>query len=249
MTSGVSLVLADTESYILANNAIEQCLREFEFDEVLVFTDRPELWLSFQTYRIDRIKSSKDYSRLMLLDVPKYIKTDFFLVVQYDGFILDGAAFSQDFLNCDYIGAPWPANAYEYFRVGNGGFSWRSRRLAMAAASMADFWNEIEPEDEFISRVARVALETRHKCHFADVAMAEKFSSELILSQKPVFGFHGLIHMPLIYRNNLSFLIENLPERVFNGRVPLAMRIGELSVEQQSEFLFLYGARVAAHNG
>ena len=119
----------------------------------------------------------------------------------------------------------------------------------MAAASMADFWNEIEPEDEFISRVARVALETRHKCHFADVAMAEKFSSELILSQKPVFGFHGLIHMPLIYRNNLSFLIENLPERVFNGRVPLAMRIGELSVEQQSEFLFLYGARVAAHNG
>jgi hypothetical protein len=248
MSSGVSLVVADTESYTLANNAIEQCLRQFEFDEVLIFTDRVEFWPNFRTQRIDRIGSSADYSRLMLLEVPKYIQTDFFMVAQYDGFILDGSAFSQDFYNFDYIGAPWPSSAYPYFRVGNGGFSWRSRRLALATAGMADFWNEIEPEDEFISRIARVALETRHGCRFADVETAKKFSSEIVLPAYSVFGFHGLIHLPLVYKNNLPFLIENLPARVFNGRVPLSMRIETMDADQQAEFWALYQARLASHN-
>jgi hypothetical protein len=189
-----------------------------------------------------------DYSRLMLLEVPKYIQTDFFMVAQYDGFILDGAAFSQDFYNYDYIGAPWPSSAYPYFCVGNGGFSWRSRRMALAAAGMADFWNEIEPEDEFISRIARVALEARHGCRFAEVETAKRFSSELVLPEDSVFGFHGLIHMPLVYRNNLPFLIENLPERVFNGRVPLSMRIETMDPDRQAEFWTLYRARITAHN-
>lgn len=247
MASGVSLVLADTESYVLANNAIEQCLQQFAFEEVLVLTDRVNLWPQFRTQQIGKITSSLDYSRLMLLEVPRHVTTDFFMVAQYDGFILDGAAFSQDFFNFDYIGAPWPVSAYPYLRVGNGGFSWRSRRLALAVADMAGFWNEREPEDEFISRIARVALEIRHGCRFADVETAERFSSELILPTESVFGFHGLIHMPLVYRNNLAFLMENLPERVFNGRVPLSARVGVLDADRQAEFWALYKSRLAAH--
>ena len=249
MPSGVSLVLADTESYVLANNAIEQCLKEFAFDEVLIFTDRVEYWPNYRTHRINKIASSIGYSQLMLSEVPRHIETDYFVVAQYDGFILDGAAFSQDFYSFDYIGAPWPEMAYPYFRVGNGGFSWRSRRLALAVADMINFWDMKEPEDIFISRIARVALEMRYGCKFADVELAKTFSSELIFSEKSVFGFHGLIHMPLVYRNNLSFLIENLPERVFNDdRVPLSMRVSAMDTNQQAEFWTLYRARLVAHN-
>jgi hypothetical protein len=247
MASGVSLVLADTESYVLANNAIEQSLQKFAFDEVLVFTDNVDLWPHFKTLKIDKIKSSADYSRLMIREVPKHITTDYFIVIQYDGFILNGEGFSQDFFNFDYIGAPWPAKAYPYFQVGNGGFSWRSRRLALAVASIADFWSEQEPEDEFISRIARVALEKRHDCRFADIDTAERFSFELILPRDLVFGFHGLIHMPLVYKESLEFLLDNLPDRAFNGKVNLTGRVETLDADLQLEFWRLYKNRVAKY--
>jgi hypothetical protein len=247
MPHSVSLVIADTESYVLANNAIEQCMSQFRFDEVVVFTDRIDLWPNYRTQSIHKIQSSLDYSKLMLFEVPKHIRTEFFIVVQYDGFILDGNSFSTSFYEFDYIGSPWPKSAYPYFRVGNGGFSWRSRRLALAAASMASFWNDLEPEDEFICRIARVALETRHGCLFADENTATGFASELILTNDPVFGFHGLIHMPVVYKDSLAYLIGNLPERVFNGRVPLHARVGMLDEPRQAEFWSLYRARLGAH--
>ena len=245
MARRVSLVIADTESYVLANNAIEQCLRGFDFHEVLIFTDKPELWPRYRTHRIDRIQTIEDYNNLMISTVPFHVETEFFIVAQFDGFILNGAAFSAEFYDFDYIGAPWPSTAYEHFRVGNGGFSWRSRRLAVAAAGMAGFRDPTDSEDAFIGRVLRVALENRHQCRFPDEDTARRFSYEMELPTGPVFGFHGLMHLPLIYRNNLTYLFDHLPTRVIEQkRSVLASRINELDEGSISLFWDLYRARL-----
>ena len=47
-------------------------------------------------------------------------------MMQYDGYVLSGDRFLKT-LSYDYIGAPWPH--YQSHKVGNGGFSMRSRAL------------------------------------------------------------------------------------------------------------------------
>jgi len=224
MPSRVSLVLADTETYVLANNAIEHSLRQFPFDEVLVLTDRPELWPQWRTHRIDTIRHIDAYNQLMLSVVPHLVQTDFFVVAQFDGFAVNGSAFSEAFYDFDYIGAVWPE--WPVFNVGNGGFSWRSKKLALAVADMAGFWQPGEPEDVFIARTLRVALESRHGCRFADVETASRFAYEQVLPTTATFGFHGLMHLPVIYQDQLPYLVDHLPERVLKGRLPLLLASG-----------------------
>ena len=80
------------------------------------------------------------YSRLMIEALNGYVQTGHCLIVQSDGFVLDPARWHQQFLEYDYVGAPWP----EYVAisgpgnrrlrldknpVGNGGFSLRSKKL------------------------------------------------------------------------------------------------------------------------
>ena len=47
-------------------------------------------------------------------------KTSHALMIQFDGYVLSGDRFSDNFLSYDYIGAPWPH--YQSHKVGNGGF-------------------------------------------------------------------------------------------------------------------------------
>lgn len=235
MKAPVTLVLIDTESHVLANNAIEQSTRQFDFAEVLVFTDRTELWPRHRTVRIAPIRSIEDYNRIAISEVPQQLRTDFFVLAQFDGFVLDGSAFREEFYRFDYIGAVWPH--FPHFRVGNGGFCWRSRRLAEAVAGMAGFRREGEPEDVFIARIARVALEMRHGCVFADEATASRFSSEFFVSGQPTFGFHGLFHLPMVYRDSLEFLVEHLSERVVRRQAAqLLPAIEQLSAQAGLQF-------------
>jgi len=236
MSSKVGLVLIDTESYVLANNAVQQCKRCFDFDDVLVLSDRPELWPDVRSIRIPRIQTVDDYNSLIITEVPRHLQTDFFIVAQYDGFILHPEAFSPDFYNFDYIGALWLN--YPYFRVGNGGFSWRSRKLATIVATMAEFRAQGEPEDVFIGRILRVALETRHGCRFADEETATRFSSENILYPVTGFGFHGLMNLPQVYRDDLPYLIKHLPERVLkqDGLRQLSFGVNTLDEARKAVF-------------
>lgn len=243
MTSRVSLVLIDTEAYVLANNAVQQCLRSFDFDEVLIFTDRVDLWPAYRTIHIPRISNINDYNQLVLSTVPALIQTEFFIVAQYDGFILHKEAFKPAFYDFDYIGAPWPE--YAVFNVGNGGFSWRSRKLAIASAEMAAFRLESEPEDLFIGRTIRIALESRYGCKFADAETASQFSIEQLLVQHASFGFHGVMHLPQVYRDALPYLVDNLPQRVLKQRLGLlSMGANFLAADKKNEFLDLVNNRL-----
>lgn len=231
----VGLVIIDTESYVLANNAIQHCVNAYPFASVTIFTDETSYWPQYKTVAISKITSIEDYNRIILRDVASAIDTDFVLVIQFDGFILDATAFSEKYFDYDYIGAVWPG--YEDRKVGNGGFSWRSRKLILAAASYAEQRPSGEAEDVFICRSLRATLERDHACLFAPEALANQFSHEIMPPTEPTFGFHGLFHLPQVYRDSPQFLIENLPLRVFKEQLTyLRFGLERLTEEARSEF-------------
>ena len=55
---------------------------------------------------IPKIESIEDYSEFMIKGLNDYVDTDFVLVIQYDGFVLNPEQWNPKFLEFDYIGAP-----------------------------------------------------------------------------------------------------------------------------------------------
>ena len=231
----IGLVTCDTETYVLANNAIHASVSRFDVASVRVFTDRPDLWPQCDGITIPKLANIDDYNRVILERLPERMTEDFSIVCQYDGFILNPEQFSRDFYDYDYIGAVWPN--YPYFCVGNGGFSWRSRRLAEAVAELASIRAPGEAEDLFICRSLRVILEERYGCRFADEATAQRFSYEILPGGEAAFGFHGVFNLPLVYRESLEFLVDNLPRRILETRMEF-LRFGarQLGPERAAEF-------------
>lgn len=102
----------------------------------------------------------------------------------------DPAQWDPTFLDYDYIGAPWP-HFPEGMRVGNGGFSLRSRRLIDACAAIPV---SREAEDVAICRTHRSALEAQG-LRFAPDALARRFAYERMTRRGDEFGFHGAFNM------------------------------------------------------
>lgn len=158
-----------------------------------------------QYHYIDQIKSIDDYSYNMIYNLEKYIDSDFALVVQADGYVINPSAWNNDFFEYDYIGAPFPMpnDSFSYrdiygniFRVGNGGFSLRSKKLIELPNKLNLPWKSFHGyynEDGFICGMYRHLYE-KYGCKFAPIEVARYFSHETILPECNdiiPFGFHG----------------------------------------------------------
>ena len=132
----------------------------------------------------------QDYNWATLVLVPHWVEETWTFVVQADGFAVNPGAWTQEFLDYDYIGATWP---WEDVKVGNGGFSLRSHRLHQALKSMRVPHDEY-PEDFLICRQFSQRLESEHGIRFAPAELADQFSIEWNMSSPWLgrsLGFHG----------------------------------------------------------
>lgn len=133
------------------------------------------------------------YSNFCINDMHKHIDTDFCLIFQDDGFILNPELWTDDFFNYDYIGAPWPLYIgwpVEGRQVGNGGFSLRSKRLLTFIKDFKCTGNE----DMMIVSVYRSKIDEAG-FKFAPVDVAKNFAVEIAMDPEhgpeKTFGFHA----------------------------------------------------------
>lgn len=177
--------------------AAEICQRSFRFGNVRILTSLASPHPSIVP--IAPITSREAYSSFVVKQLNTYVTTPFALIIQYDGFILNPDAWRDDYLDYDYIGAPW--SEPDGYIVGNGGFSLRSKRLLEqlqkddAIVDPTDLDPPDAPEDWYICVMIREYLETRG-IRFAPADLARQFSFEGDESHGVTwtgqFGFHGL---------------------------------------------------------
>jgi hypothetical protein len=211
----ISLVIIDTENYELSNKAVKESIKAFDFSDILIFSDNASNWGDRPIIKIPKIKSYFEYNDLIINTLSDYVKTDFCLIIQYDGYILNSSQFSQSFFDYDYIGAPWPWHKIN--NVGNGGFSWRSKKLLKVLKDLKYSKLSPYPEDDFICRVNRKILEDKYACHFAPEKIAAQFSIEHGSNDFPSFGFHGTWHLVKIYKDNIDYFLNNIPLRLLKS--------------------------------
>jgi len=185
----VTLCCIDTANHSLAVRALRRSMVGIRFARALFLTDRHIDEPGIEIRAIAPIASRDAYSRFVLASLLDHIDTPHLLLVQWDGYALNPAGWRSEFLECDYIGAKW-FWAPEGQRVGNGGFSLRSRRLLEALRDPRVVLTEAE--DVTICRSFRALLEQDHAIRFASESLADQFAFEAAYPIGLPFGFHGL---------------------------------------------------------
>lgn len=216
--SGVTLVCVDNRTPTLALQALQRCRAQARFARTVLFTDAataagplPE---GIEALPV-AIRSVPEYSQFMLRGLLPHVQTPHLLVVQWDGFLLDAAQWTPEFLDYDYIGALL-RNEPAGRSVGNGGFSLRSRRLLEALEDVRI--TPTHPEDTCICQDHRALLEQAHGIRFAPPALAARFAYERVPSPGATFGFHGMFNLHrALTPAALHDLLDALPDGMFVG--------------------------------
>lgn len=151
-------------------------------------------------FKVEADFSLEKYNKFIIKNLNSYINTDFVLIFQNDGFISNLGAWTDEFLNYDYIGAPWWYN--DENNVGNGGFSLRSKKL-MDILAEDDHIEETHPEDHHTCRTYGKYLRDTHGIKFAPQELASRFSVETgnYFNQ---FGFHSKWHLSAYIKRILA---------------------------------------------
>ncbi|OOZ38028.1 DUF5672 family protein [Solemya elarraichensis gill symbiont] len=171
------------------------------------------------------------------------------LVIQRDGFVLNPHLWQEQFYEYDYIGAPWPPHIElkdslgRCVRVGNGGFSLRSKKLLTLPSELSLPFEEKDGllnEDVLLCASFKTTLE-QHGVRFAPVDVARWFSHEQEVKEieaiKP-FGFHDYFgenkffpRFPPVMTNPLVHL-DYLDEFDFDGLIKNDTELTKTQLEE-----------------
>lgn len=243
-----TLACIDCRHVELAVRAMLRSLEQCAFERAVLFTDRDRGALgcpeAIEVVRIPTIASSREYSSFMLKDLATRIDTDFVQVVQWDGYVVQRAAWSDDFLAFDYVGARW------WFRepgrdVGNGGFSLRSRKL-LAALARDERIQATDAEDSVICLQHRAMLEAEYGIRFADAATARRYAFEGEAPTGREFGFHRLFNFPYCNTpDELAAVMRALPDEDVVSPVGVTL-VGNLARVGRRDEALAYASRIRA---
>ena len=200
--------------------ALEYSTKYIEFNNVFLLSDQT-ISGNFDLISIKKIRDVEDYNN-EILNLSKHIKSEYVLIIQHDGHVINHKKWDDLFLKFDYIGAPWPNSnkwneRWKYYpkemeekilknlnlnRIGNGGFSLRSKKFLDYSRS----YKEVDgaPEDIFLN-ILNFDKAFEYGIKYPDVKTAISFSYEIPLKGKKLekekrfhfynknnhFGWHG----------------------------------------------------------
>ena len=241
----VTLCCVDCVNHDLALAALDQCVQKCRFAQVRFITDRAIAFDGVDTVRVPTLDSRDAYSHFVIKELGRYIDTDFVLLIQWDGYVLSGEAWSDDFLAYDYIGAKWPWHR-DGHTVGNGGFSLRSKRLLDALRDPHIV--ALPLEDEAICRTYRSYLEAQHSIRFAPEAVADRFSFEASSFSGVPFGFHGLFNFWMFFQKaDLAVFLEMATPAILGSVQCLQLANNYAELGRHEEAVMVLRKIVAAH--
>ncbi|MDA7437948.1 hypothetical protein N8773_01120 [Candidatus Pseudothioglobus singularis] len=225
----VTLVCFDTRNIDAAIESMRLSLAQISFNKNILFTSESLCSkehlskvknLNIKLEFIDDVQSITDYSHFILVRLNEYIHTNYCLVTQWDGWVINKDFWDSNFLKFDYIGAVWPH--HDDNKIGNGGFSLRSKKLLKSTKLMVQ--NEVNLpsnliEDDYICREKRLTLENEYQVKFPSDEIANKFSVEGNGIPNKSFGFHGMDNFNVVMKEEaLINFINKLENNHFTNR-------------------------------
>jgi hypothetical protein len=197
--------------------AFQKSVEGINFGAVkLVTHERPKDLPDFIEYsKCYNITNINEYSYYCIYNLTNHVNTSHCLLIQADGFVINPDKWENSWLEYDYIGSLWEYNENAYIdpfgnhqRVGNGGFSLRSKKLLDVPkhehiewdVNQGDFYKHMNANN--FAEDGNICVHNRHiyercGCKFAPVEVAARFAHEKSIKETEgivPFGFH--YHLP-----------------------------------------------------
>lgn len=188
----VTLIALTGKDFEGHKEAVDKSCEQADFGAVKIIWD-------------EKIKNIDDWNRKIIYELHNYVDTDFAMLIHADGYVINASAWKDEFLDYDFIGAPWPLpnDDYSYrtpegelIRVGNS-VSIRSKRTLRLPSELNLPWRAYygnTNEDGFLCVHNRKTLE-QAGCKFAPLEVAKYFSKEHSIEENEgisTFAFHSL---------------------------------------------------------
>lgn len=193
----VTLIGADCVDIDRLIKAADKCCANIDFGAVKLLSSLPSI--DPRVIKIRPLFDKKEYSQFVLKEIVNYVTTDYMLIFQYDGFVLNPSAWDDEFLKYDMVGASWKFRPEK--RTANGGFSLRSKRMMEAIRDDESIYLQNDhiiknfAEDHVLFYIYREYLEKEHGVKIAPEELCDKFAIEAWgvkdNKYKGSFGFHG----------------------------------------------------------
>jgi hypothetical protein len=203
--NNVTLIIIEPAKPDDAVKTLDICCQNIKFGSSKIFTaSKPQRTCIHQLFQIPQF-NYEEYSQFVVRNLTDVVDTDFCLIVQTDGFVINANKWTDEFFNYDYIGAKWDRARlvhhcqwiYPHIKqqgvdkinpVGNGGFSLRSKKLLdLCATAPQQFYG---PEDAFVCNNNRDYFES-FGIKYAPEHIADIFSQDPLIDRAATFGFHG----------------------------------------------------------
>lgn len=186
--NNITLVCVNGVDPNLGVKAIKYSCRQINFCRKIILSHIMPTNITSDIEFIKIKKLTHQTSCLMTLHgLFHFINTDYCLSIHDDGFVINPHLWTDEFLNYDYIGAPWSEK-----EVGNGGFCLKSKKFIELCQQIP--WNG-EHDDWLVSVTYRDFFE-KNGCKFAPFDLARRFALESKINGyeydlNNTFGFHG----------------------------------------------------------
>jgi len=196
-----------------AIKALKYSANKIKFGAIKYITSGDYIPNFCETFKISKL-TWNEYNKFCIKNLNEYVNTDFVLLIQSDGFVINPDKWDSEFLNYDYLGAPWGMNNLSYNipkfpiileeclknkkvnQIGNGGFTLRSKLLLEHISTMYKPEHNGLPEDALICNLYRTVLQNAGLKFTNNIDFAATFSCEAtvvdgkIYSSDNSFGFH-----------------------------------------------------------
>ena len=193
--SNVTLVAVATQNVEATLQALIYSCREIEYNSVKLLSHFTPYCNNdiIEFIRIPKMRNIDEWSHFIVYELNKYINSDFIILIHSDGFVVNPKSWRSEFLNYDYIGAPWPLpkDNFSYrdisgkiIRVGNS-VSLRSKKLLELPSKLSIPW---EADHGFFNEDGFLCVKNKHileenGANFAPLDVAKYFGHESMIPE------------------------------------------------------------------
>ena len=106
----VTLVAMASVNLYATIKAMKYSMRGIDFGDVVLVTHKKPFFLpkEIRYSHASELKNIDDFNYKAVYELGEHIHTEYVMLVHADGFIVHPELWRDEFLNYDYIGAPWP---------------------------------------------------------------------------------------------------------------------------------------------
>lgn len=212
----VTLVAVSTRDTEEALKALIYSSKNIEYGKIILISSYTPFCIDNKVhfFTIPKFNNVDEWCKFIVYELHRYVHTEFALLVHADGFVVNKSSWREEFLDYDYIGAPWdiPNNDFTFrdingrlIRVGNS-VSIRSKKLLKLPYELNIPWlpdHGSFNEDTFLCCTNRHILES-NGIRYAPIEVAKYFAHESMIPEiKSIvpFAFHKWGGSNKIYPN------------------------------------------------